>query len=523
MAREDKKARNWKFWKRWIGTAQKKDEEALDASLSSSMPTASSTEDTEQERDEELQEHTKSNVNSSTDSAPNISPDSVSSVSADSTILEEIDRLKEELDVLRPLPSDILARIEQKLRIESNYHSNAVEGNSLTLGETRSLILHGLTARGKPMRDHLDIEGHDEAIKAMEDAVKRNELLNEVFIRNLHKVLLKEPYKNDAITSDGQRVKRLIAIGEYKTQPNNVRTSTGEIYYYTPPEQVQPAMGDLIDWYRRHENEGEHPIVIAATFHYRFVRIHPFDDGNGRMARLLMNMILIKHGYTVAVVPVEERGQYIGMLEQADKTEDLGEFITYIAHCCEHTLNLHLKAARGEDIEDVEDIDKEIVLFKRSLQKGTGETINAREYADQVLYPLLFYCQEKLEQFSDVFESISTYSSNSSVREADNQISSFSLEQENKSDIWPENAVSISTRFSFGLSGFQGKKSDYFEMEIENEMDSNSCVWEFYSRGLDYKKEYTGQDLKVLKKIFNEMMRLMMNKLLEKSGDQEAG
>ena len=96
------------------------------------------------------------------------------------------------------------------------------------------MILHGLTARGKPMRDHLDIEGHDEAIKAMEDAVKRNELLNEVFIRNLHKVLLKEPYENDAITQDGQSVKRRIAIGEYKTQPNNVRTSTGrDLLFYT--------------------------------------------------------------------------------------------------------------------------------------------------------------------------------------------------------------------------------------------------------------------------------------------------
>ena len=523
MARENKKARSWKFWKRRIGTAQEKDEEALDASLSSSMSTASSIEDTEQERNKELQEHTRGNVNSSTDSAPNTLTDLVPSVSAGSTILEEIDQLKEELDALRPLPPDVLARIEQKLRIESNYHSNAVEGNSLTLGETRSLILHGLTAHGKPMRDHLDIEGHDEAIKAIEDAIRRNELLNEVFIRNLHKVLLKEPYENDAITLDGQRVKRRIAIGEYKTQPNNVRTSTGEIYYFTPPDQVKPAMGDLIDWYRKQEDEGEHPIVIAATFHYRFIRIHPFDDGNGRLARLLMNMILIKHGYTVAVIPVEERGQYIGMLEQADKTEDLGEFITYIAYCCEHTLNLHLKAAQGGDIEDVEDIDKEILLFKRSLQKSAGETINAREYADKVLYPLFFYCEEKLEQFADVFGSVHTFSSSSSVRGTDNQISEFSFKRKNKSHTWPENAISISTGFTFGLWDFQGKKSDNFEMKINNEMDSNSCVWEFYSRGLDYEKEYTGQDLKVLKKIFNEMIRLMMNKLSEKSDDQEAG
>ena len=289
--------------------------------------------------------------------------------SAGATILEKIDRLKGELDALRPLPADVVGRIEQKLRLESNYHSNAIEGNSLTLGETRSLILHGLTARGKPMRDHLDIEGHDEAVKAIEDAVKRNESLNEVFIRNLHQVLLKEPYENDAITPSGQPTKRRIAIGEYKTQPNNVRTSTGEMYYFTPPEQVKPAMSDLIDWYRRNENAGEHPIIIAATFHYRFVRIHPFDDGNGRMARLLMNMILIKHGYTVAIIPIQERNRYINSLEQADRSEDLAEFIAYIAHCCEYALNLHLKAARGEGIEEAEDVEKAIDRFKHALQK----------------------------------------------------------------------------------------------------------------------------------------------------------
>ncbi len=436
-----------------------------------------------------------------------------------SNVIEEIDRLKEELDAFRPLPSDVLARIEQKLRIESNYHSNAVEGNSLTLGETRSLILHGLTAHGKPMRDHLDIEGHNEAVKAMEDAVRRDEAFNEVFIRNLHEVLLKEPYENDAITPDGQRVKRRIAIGEYKTQPNNVRTSTGEIYYFTPPDQVKPAMGDLIDWYRKQEDEGEHPIVIAATFHYRFIRIHPFDDGNGRLARLLMNMILIKHGYTVAVVPIEERDQYIGMLEQADKTEDLTEFITYIAHCCEHTLNLHLKAARGEDIEDVGDINKEIAIFKRSLQKGRGETINAREYAERVLYPIFFYCKEKVERFSDLFESIHT-SGDSTVREADNQISSFSILEE-MSDAWPENALSIFTSIEFDLWAFQGKQNDDFELEIENEADADECYWKFDG---DFTGErvggtYKGQDLEVLKKTFNEMIRFMMNKLSEQSND----
>ena len=283
--------------------------------------------------------------------------------------LETITRLNEELDALRPLPPDVLAQVEQKLRLEANYNSNAIEGNTLTYGETRSLILHGLTAHGKPMRDHLDIEGHDTAVKAIEDAIANDHDLNEVFIRNLHRILLKEPYQKEAETPDGQRVTRTISIGDYKTAPNNVTTSTGETYFFTPPEQVKPAMGDLIDWYRTREREGEHPIIIAATFHYRFVRIHPFDDGNGRMARLLMNMILIKHGYTVSLIRQEDRDNYLSHLEQADRTEDLTEFISYIANSCEYSLQLHLKAARGESIEDMDDLDEEISLFKRGSRE----------------------------------------------------------------------------------------------------------------------------------------------------------
>ena len=286
-----------------------------------------------------------------------------------SDILNRIDRLKYELDALRPLPPEVLARVEQKLRIESNYHSNAVEGNSLTLGETRSLILHGLTARGKPMRDHLDIRGHDQAVKAIEQAVRNKDQLTEVFIRNLHRALLKEPYENEAITPDGRRTMRPITPGEYKTTPNNVVTSTGETYHFTPPEQVKPEMSDLLDRYRTQEAAGEHPVIVAAAVHYRFVRIHPFDDGNGRMARLLMNLILIRHGYTAAIVPIDQRDRYLQELERADRTEDLAQFIDYVASCCEYALTLYLKAARGEPIDALEDIDREIARFKRTVSR----------------------------------------------------------------------------------------------------------------------------------------------------------
>lgn len=440
--------------------------------------------------------------------------------------LDKVDALKAELDALRPLPSDIVGRIEQKLRIESNYHSNAIEGNSLTLGETKSLILHGLTAHGKSMRDHLDIEGHDEAVRAIEDAVERDESLNEVFNRNLHVVLLKKPYEIDAITPDGQPTKRLISIGEYKTHPNNVRTSTGEIYYFTPPEQVKPAMSDLIDWYRKAEAEDEHPIVIAATFHYRFVRIHPFDDGNGRMARLLMNMILIKHGYTVAIIPIQERNRYIESLEQADKSEDLAQFVAYVAGCCEYTLNLHLRAAHGEDIEDIEDIDKEIALF---VKKSTSNTIDAREYADVVLYPFFIYCRKKVEQFSTVFGRVEI-SAEAFARRIDNENVRFDLMK--AQGPLPEDAYAVSTRTHFRLSEFRGNQREGVFLEFTNDAEPNEYVWDFSanfsadghaSSHRYHENQYSGRELNQLKKIFNELIRSTIGKLENVPCDRNDG
>lgn len=503
MVRIVTKSGSWEFWKRWLGWRRKTDEKVVDDAPCSASHSAHSTDAEDIPMERVSPEEPLDQINEP----------------ISSTVIDEIDQLKAELDALRPLSSYVVGRIEQKLRIESNYHSNAIEGNSLDLGETRSLILHGLTAHGKPIRDHLDIEGHDEAVKAVEDAVNRNESLNEVFIRNLHKVLLKEPYEVDALTPDGQPTKRLIKIGQYKTQPNNVKTSTGEIYYYTPPDQVKPAMGDLIDWYREAENASEHPIVIAATFHYRFVRIHPFDDGNGRMARLLMNMILIKHGYTVAIIPIEERSRYIRTLEQADKSEDLSEFIECMVPYCKNTLTIHLRAARGESIEDLEDIDREIELFKRSIQNGNGEPIRAREYADSVLFPLFIYCKEKCEQFSSMFEDVFVTASDSSVRGIDNQILTLPLDKE--ADAWPEEALLVSTEFRFLLDRYQARKGADFLFRIENEVDSNRCVWEFECRDLDFEEEFIGQDLEELQKIFNSMIRQMMTKLSQIRDDEK--
>ena len=436
--------------------------------------------------------------------------------------LEAISRLKEELDSLRPLPPDVLAQVVQKLRLESNYNSNALEGNTLTLGETRSLILHGLTAHGKPLRDHLDIQGHDSAVQAIEAAVRDDQELNGVFIRNLHRVLLKEPYETEAMTPDGKRVRRRISLGDYKSTPNNVVTSTGETYFFTPPEQVKQAVTDLLDWYRTKECEGEHPIIIAATFHYRFVRIHPFDDGNGRMARLLMNMILIKHGYTVAMIPLEERDDYLSTLEQADKTEDLTEFINYIANCCKYALTLHLKAARGEPIDDIEDIDKEIVLFKQSLVSRQDQVFSARAYVESVLSPFYEYCAGKLWRISDAFSRAHAEVKFTGTDADGNAVQgrvtvvredSPSFESMLFPEDLPDQFGSLSTSITMGLYNFRTRQSESIDLLVENSTDAHQCRWRFSSDTTAVRWDYEGRELEDLKRQFNWLLRELMNTL----------
>ena len=432
-----------------------------------------------------------------------------------STILATIDRLKRELDALLPLPPEVAGRVEQKLRIESNYHSNALEGNTLTLAETRSLLLHGLTARGKPMREHVDIEGYDRAVKELTRMAGDGQPLSESFIRNLHRVLLKEPYEVETVADDGRNTRRPIAVGAYKSTANDVVTSTGETYYFTPPEQVPHAMGALVDWYHSQEADGEHPIIIAAVFHYRFVRIHPFDDGNGRMARLLMNRILLRHGYPLAIVRQDRRDRYLQELERADQTEDPGEFIDYIASCCEYPLNVYLRAARGEPLEDSDDIDREIALFRRTLVDGDGvqDHVHLRRHVADVVLPFHSYCRTKFRALTcDLFSPGAESLPQISGHNADGR--HFRVARARVADRIPEQASDAAIEFGFSCVDF--KDTDWsITTVIRNTLRRRQCEWElliFYvsPAARDFSTRCESADLDELRHAFNRLLRDMM-------------
>jgi Fic family protein len=299
-----------------------------------------------------------------------------------SKIIEEINFVQEQIDLHRPIPRAIQERIFQKFRLDWNYHSNAIEGNPYTYGETVTFILHGITAKGKTLKDHLDIKGHNDGIDFLLGLIKDGRALNETDIRNLHKIILVQEYQVDAITESGGKAKKTIQVGQYKSTPNHVRTETGEIHYYATPEETPSLMTDLVAWYNHHKgNPKVHPLVLAALFHHRFVEIHPFDDGNGRLGRILMNLILMQHKYPPVVIKQEDRNNYYSVLSQAD-AKDFTPLIEYMGALLLESLNTQLKGVLGQDISEPSDIDKEIALFKASLEKE--DTIKEKRTKNQV-------------------------------------------------------------------------------------------------------------------------------------------
>lgn len=323
-------------------------------------------------------------------------------------ILKEVDQLKQRIDALKPLPPDVEGRVMQKLRLDWNYNSNAIEGNKLNYGETVAFLMTGITAKGKPLKDHLDIRGHNEAINFLMSIVKDTRPLTEADIRALHEMILVEPYEVKAQTADGTPTSKRINLGEYKTSPNHVQTATGETHYYISPEETPLKMRELLEWYEETDSHKEiHPVVIAALFHHKFVEIHPFDDGNGRLSRILMNLILMKNGYPPAIVKMDDRQNYYALLSQAD-VNDSWPFVEYIAERLEASLQLYLKAAKGEDIDEDEDIDKEIALFKMQIKEEV--TTNERKSIASVIrvfneeiLQIVELVMAKGKQFEDVF------------------------------------------------------------------------------------------------------------------------
>jgi Fic family protein len=279
--------------------------------------------------------------------------------------LVQINKLKLGLDELQPMSLENEKKLWNKIRLDWNFNSNHIEGNTLTYGETQLLLMFDKTTGDHELREYDEMKAHDVAIHMVKEWAKdKARDLSENDIRELNKIILVQAYWKDAITPDGQSTRRQIKVGEYKEYPNSVRQKNGEIFEYASPFETPHKMADLMQWYRN--NEIQHPLIFASQFHYDFIRIHPFDDGNGRIARLLVNYVLMKFDYPPIVIKSSEKEKYLTALNKAD-VGDLNAFHEYMADQLISSLEMATKVGLGENIDEEGDLDKKISMLKMEI------------------------------------------------------------------------------------------------------------------------------------------------------------
>ena len=228
------------------------------------------------------------------------------------TILSNIDKLKKRLDKMRQFDS---YRVVQALELEYTFESNRIEGNTLTLKETDLVVNEGLTISGKSMREHLEAINHKEAIGFVKHLIDKNSDINEREVLSIHNLILRGIDQANA--------------GTYRSVQVMIKGSK-----FSPPAPylVPKQMEDYFYWYSTHK-KNVHPVVLAAEMHERLVTIHPFIDGNGRTARLVMNLLLLREGYVIANIKgdVKSRMNYYNTLEKAQVANDKSDFIELVA------------------------------------------------------------------------------------------------------------------------------------------------------------------------------------------------
>lgn len=248
--------------------------------------------------------------------------------------LQKLDNLKKELDALRPLKKEQLESIKIMYDVELTYNSNAIEGSTLDYAETKIILLEGLTIGGKTTKEHLEAINHKTAIDYIEEiAQKKTKNIKRTDVLAIHRIILRGIDDPNA--------------GSYRAYDVYVNKGGGEKHMFPAPSKIENLMDNFYLWLK--ENKNMHPVLLASEAHYRLVSIHPFIDGNGRCARLLMNLILIQNGYPPAIIKMAKRKEYIQTIQSTDEG-NMDEFYSFVVDAELESLELYLDTVKNNII-----------------------------------------------------------------------------------------------------------------------------------------------------------------------------
>ncbi|MFV0397305.1 MAG: Fic family protein, partial [Bacteroidales bacterium] len=297
---------------------------------------------------------------------------------------------------------------------------NHMEGNTLTYGQTKLLLIFGDVQGDVKMRDLEEMKAHNVGLRWIRERAKEKEyVITERDIRDLNQIILVEDfYKLDPKTGNRYRVN----VGKYKTRPNSVITATGEEFLYALPEETPAMMYELVKWFHDELNKGElSPIELAALFHYRYMRSHPIEDGNGRIARLLVTYVLERFDLPMIIIKSENKEEYLRALNQSDINvglapsdganallEDIAPFVEYMLRQLEWSLSIAIRAARGESVDEEGDWKKKLrTTYKSKIAAPEKSDEYVERFALKYLFPLLRRVDKELSEFYSIFDSVS--------------------------------------------------------------------------------------------------------------------
>lgn len=326
-------------------------------------------------------------------------------------LIRRIDELQARIIDAGPLSADAKRKLDYRFRLDWNYHSNVMEGSSLTQQETRSIMMGNVTVSGKPIKDVLEMQGHDELVTKLLGMAKGDINLSEARIREVHKAIVHEddPAKKEQ-------------VGQWKKEGNYLHNYRGERFDFPPPNEVPEAMHQLLDRTKadierieRGAKDAPHPALLAFRFHLDYVSIHPFHDGNGRTARIFGNLLLMRFGYPPVVIRVDEKetyNRYLAEVQAYGASADL--FFTFIAERLVRAQELVIDAIEGRDLEEPDDLDKRLRLLELATPEADAEPLKrdaesiTRVYAE-VLKPMFRSFVDGIERLNTFFSEI-TYS-----------------------------------------------------------------------------------------------------------------